>query len=187
VARSGDQTDLVRSFVSDEPAKDIRRVADVKAADLVLMGAGRPRDGAPLGLTAQRVMLESLRTVAVLLHPAALEKVEHVLVVVSESERDHAVLTLAARLLDGGAELTLQRGPASLGTASPADAFAAAHRRARLVVREAGGAATALTERRFDLVIAPHPEPAWLPPHAGEISLLLVCSGAAAESRRASA
>jgi Kef-type K+ transport system membrane component KefB len=161
------------SFVSAEPARDIRRVADVKAADLVLMSAGP---------TAQRVMLESPRTVAIL-HDRGLERVQRVLVVPSETEHDRGVLALGRRLLDGDTTLVLQRGPGRPGAA--VDELLAERRHAdppaKLVVREArgqDGLAASLDEPAFDLILAPHPEPAWLRAHDRNASLLLVRSAA---------
>lgn len=161
------------SFVSTEPARDIRRVADVKAADLVLMSAGCPRDGATLGPTAERVVHESHSTVAVLHDPAGLERLEHALVIPSESERDRDLLELCRRLLDGGAVLTFLRGPGRPGTAL--DDFLAEHRHARLAVCTAATA----QDGRCDLILAPHPAPAWLPPHTDRAPLLLVRSASA--------
>lgn len=157
------------AFTSSEPARDIRRVADVKAADLVLLGAGDPRQGAPLGPTAERVLLESRgATVAVLRDAAELQRLDRALVVAAEDERDGELLELARRLLDGGAELAIARGPGRSGAA--VDAFLAEHRHAAVtVVREARAAAD---ERRFDLAIAPHPEPAWLTSHHGPLLLV---------------
>jgi Kef-type K+ transport system membrane component KefB len=176
------------SFVSTEPARDIRRVADVKAADLVLVGADRPCDGAPLGPIAQRVMLESPRTIAVLLDAARLERVEHVLVVPSETDRDHALVALCRRLLDGGTALVIQRGRDRPGAAI--DALLAEPRRTRPLVRDARAIdelAACMAEHRFDLVLTPHPEPAWLPPHDHGIPRLLVRNGSAARTHGASA
>lgn len=171
------------SFVSIEPAKDIRRVADVKAADLVLMGAGRSREA--LGPTTRDVLRESPRTVAVLRDAARLEHVDRVLVVASESERDRPVLELCRRLLDGGAALTVQRGPARPGAA--VDEFLARHRHARLVVRPTEGSRPATAPPCFDLVLAPHPEPTWPTGLDDRTPRLVVRGGTAARPRGASA
>jgi Kef-type K+ transport system membrane component KefB len=146
------------AFASAEPARDIRRVADVKAADLVLLAAGRPEADAPLGATAERVLQEGRTTVAVLQGGAAVERIDRVLVAPCEDGRDDALLELCRRLLDGGAELAILRGPGRSGVA--VDAFLAEHRHDRITVLREARAVSG--ERRFDLVVAPYPEPAWL-------------------------
>lgn len=146
------------AFASTEPARDIRRVADVKAADLVLLAAGPPATGAPLGPTAERVLQESRTAVAVLQGGTGLERIDRVLVAPCEDERDDALLELCRRLLDGGAALAILRGPGRRGVA--VDAFLAEARHERVsVLREARAASG---ERRYDLVVTPHPEPTWL-------------------------
>jgi len=171
------------AFTSTEPGRDICRVADVKAIELVLLGAGPSRDGAPLGATVERVLLESHATVAVLCDGAKLERIDRVLAIACEDERDGALLELCRRLVDGGAELAIQRGPGRPGAAL--DAFLAEPRHARVtVLREARAASR---EPRFDLVVASHPEPTGLSSHDGRAPLLLVRSGLVSRPRGASA
>lgn len=146
------------AFTSTEPARDIRRVADVKAADLVLLAAGRPTADAPLGPTAERVLHESRTAVGVLQGGAGLERIDRVLVAACEDDRDDALLELCRRLLDGGAELAILRGPGRRGVAMDAFLTEARHERVA-VLREARAASR---EPRYDLVVTAHPEPAWL-------------------------
>jgi nucleotide-binding universal stress UspA family protein len=162
------------SFVSTEPARDIRRVADVKAADLVLLGAGHAREGAMLGPTAQRVVNESHCTVAVLRDPTGIERVDRVLVVPSEDdEPDRGLLELCRRLLDGGAELEIQRDAGRPGGAA-VDEFLATNRHARVVVRSARATSV---EPRVDLIVACHPGSPWLASQGDRVPLLLVHGG----------
>jgi Kef-type K+ transport system membrane component KefB len=170
------------AFTSTEPARDIRRVAEVKDADLVLMAAGRSREG--LGPTARDVLRESSRSVAVLHAAAALEHVRRVLVEPSESARDGALLELCRRLLASGVALTFVRGPGRGGAA--VDAFVTRHRHACLTVRTAEGTPAAGTEPRFDLVVTIHPAPA-LGLGKDPTPLLVVRGGSATRARDASA
>ncbi|GMV18516.1 MAG: cation/H(+) antiporter [Polyangiaceae bacterium] len=96
------------SFVSNAPAKDICRVAEVKAADLVLLGWHKPLVGsAMLGGTVHDVMTQARTDVAVLVD-RGLERVTRVLVPYLGSERESAVLSLSQRIAEhSAAEVTV--------------------------------------------------------------------------------
>lgn len=94
------------SFVSSEPARDICRVADIKAADLVLLERGRPLDHDLVGPTARRVLVECRSDVAVLFD-AGLDRLARVLMIASPSEPDRTLLDLARRLRESGVEVII--------------------------------------------------------------------------------
>ncbi|HYO69150.1 MAG TPA: cation:proton antiporter [Archangium sp.] len=98
------------SFVSAEPALDIRRTAEAKQADLILLGGHRPlASRTPPGGTVHEVMREAGSSVAVLVDQG-LERVRRVLVPLGGREDDRAALTLARRLMrSSGAEVTVLR------------------------------------------------------------------------------
>ncbi len=102
------------SFVSSEPARDICRVAEVKAADLVLLERGRPLERDLVGPTAGRVLVECRSDVAVLFD-AGLERLTRVLVIASASSPDRALLDVSRRLREGGAEVITHEHPPSGG------------------------------------------------------------------------
>ncbi|MFV8754864.1 cation:proton antiporter [Nannocystaceae bacterium ST9] len=154
------------SFVSSEPARDICRVADVKAADLVVLERGRPQGRELVGPTAERVLLDCRSDVAVLFD-AGLDRLARVLVLAGASERDRAALALAERLREAGIEL-VRASPDELGR---------------------------LARRRFDLVVLAFDElaesarerlDACLDLHARGTSLLLVRSRSIPEPARTS-
>jgi hypothetical protein len=150
------------SFASTEPARDICRMADVKAADLVLL-ARRPRQGDTLlGRTSARVMVECTRNVAVLLCTTQVQT-RDVLVVHTGGPHDAAVRTVADRLAASGAN----------------------------VVEQHGHLASALERRGFDLIVTGMPDAAAAEALAegwqasGHGTSLLVVRGAVATEARA--
>ncbi|TQF16295.1 cation/H(+) antiporter [Myxococcus llanfairpwllgwyngyllgogerychwyrndrobwllllantysiliogogogochensis] len=96
------------SFVSTEPAQDIRRTAEAKRADLVLLGWHKPLfSQTVLGGTVHEVMQAASGTVAVLVD-RGLSDVKRVLVPFIGSRHDRAALKLARRLMrQSGAEITV--------------------------------------------------------------------------------
>jgi hypothetical protein len=102
------------SFVSSEPARDICRLAEVKAADLVLLERGRPLDHDLVGPTARRVLLDCRSDVAVLFD-AGLDRLDRLLMIASPSERDHALLDLVRRLREAGVEVVTREQPGPHG------------------------------------------------------------------------
>jgi nucleotide-binding universal stress UspA family protein len=95
------------SFVSADPAEDICGVAQVKASDLVLMGWHKPvLSQTLLGGVVYRVMKEAPSNVGVFFD-RGLGQVKRVLVPFVGTPHDYAALSLARRLLDAGAEITL--------------------------------------------------------------------------------
>ncbi len=152
------------SFVSAEPVRDICRVAGIKAADLVLLEREWPREHHPVELldaTARRVMVECSTDVAILFDGGA-ERVTRVLLIASESIHDRPALELTRRLLEGGAELTIQRGARAsssrlgAGAARPhsIDEFVQTTRRARPSLRDGKASPLdAITDGSFDLVV----------------------------------
>lgn len=86
------------SFVSATPANDICNVAEVKGADLVLLGWHRPvLSQTALGGTVYEVMQLARTDVAVLID-RGLERVQRVLVPYYKSPHDHAALRLAHQI-----------------------------------------------------------------------------------------
>jgi hypothetical protein len=104
------------SFVSNDPAADICRVAEVKLADLVLLELdepyehGRERDWA--GPTTRRVLLECRRDVAVLVD-AQLERVRRALVLSAHGPEGAAARAIAARLAAAGVEVRGDLSPST--------------------------------------------------------------------------
>jgi Kef-type K+ transport system membrane component KefB len=149
------------SFASTEPARDICRMADAKAADLVLL-ARRPRQGDTLlGRTSARVMVECTRNVAVLLSTTQVQTRD--VLVVHEGPHADLVRRIADRLAARGAN----------------------------VVEQHGSAAAALERRGFDLIVAGMPDEAGAEALAegwqasGHGTSLLVVRGALASEARA--
>lgn len=103
------------AFVSSEPARDICRVAEAKAAAWIVLERGRPLERALVGPTAARVLVDARSEVAVLFD-AGLERIARVLVVVDPRAPEPALLALAERLRASGAELNVEPIPAG-GTA----------------------------------------------------------------------
>jgi Kef-type K+ transport system membrane component KefB len=99
------------SFVSSDPATDICRVAEVKAADLVLIERNleaSQRD------TAQRVLLECRRGVGMLID-AQLERLERALLLSPRGASGAAARAVARRLTAAGVHLiSAEAQPASL-------------------------------------------------------------------------
>jgi hypothetical protein len=92
------------SFASSEPAVDICRMAEVKAADLVLL-ARRPAAGdGLLGRTSARVMADCSRCVGLLL-PSAELRTRDVLLIESGGPHDAAARRIADRLIASGARV----------------------------------------------------------------------------------
>ena len=86
------------AFVSAHPARDICNVAEVKGADLVLLGWHRPLfNRAALGGTVSQVLSEAATTVGVLVD-RGLKTIERVLVPFHGTEHDRAALRLAQRM-----------------------------------------------------------------------------------------
>ncbi len=96
------------SFVSSQPAKDICDVAEVKRADVIVLGWHRPILGnAMLGGTVHDVMAGADTDVAVLFD-RGLAKLERLLVPYLGSEHDRAALGLARRMAEAtGARVTV--------------------------------------------------------------------------------
>jgi Kef-type K+ transport system membrane component KefB/nucleotide-binding universal stress UspA family protein len=110
VQRAGDLGVPLRplSFVSDDPGKDICGVAEVKAADIVLLGWHKPVLGSTmLSGTAHEVMTSAKQDVGVFIN-RGLEKVERILVPYLGSDNDRAALRLAKRIAENtGAKVTV--------------------------------------------------------------------------------
>ena len=86
------------AFVSAHPARDICNVAEVKGADLVLLGWHRPLfNRAALGGTVSQVLSDAATTVGVLVD-RGLGRIERVLVPFHGTEHDRAALRLAQRM-----------------------------------------------------------------------------------------
>jgi Kef-type K+ transport system membrane component KefB/nucleotide-binding universal stress UspA family protein len=141
------------SFVSNTPAEDICDVAEVKRADLVLLGWHKPLLGnTMLSGTVHDVMSSASANVGVLVD-RGLDRIRRVLVPYLGSEHDQASLQLAKRIGEGvGATITIlhvvtpEREAGSLG----------AQERMQQDFAETDGS------RRYDVVFkaVPHPQPA---------------------------
>lgn len=95
------------SFVSADPARDICDVAQVKHADLVLLGSHKPLIGRTrLGGVVYDVMRDAPADVAVLVD-RGLGDVRRVLVPFVGTSHDRAALAIAQRILGEGAEVTV--------------------------------------------------------------------------------
>ena len=101
LVEAGKAADLVirpLSFVSGNPGHDICNVADVKGADLVILGWHRPLlSQTVLGGTVYEVMREARTDVGVLID-RGLGRIDRVLVPYCGSSHDRAALGLARRL-----------------------------------------------------------------------------------------
>jgi nucleotide-binding universal stress UspA family protein len=87
------------SFVSADPAADICNVANVKEADLILMGSHRPVLGQTLlGGTVYRVMRETNANVGVLIDHG-LNRIRRILVPFLGTPHDRAALQLAQQIM----------------------------------------------------------------------------------------
>lgn len=141
------------AFVSSEPAQDICDVADVKQADVVVLGWHKPLFGAAmLSGTVHDVMNGARSHVAVLVD-RGLKKVGRVLVPYLGSEHDKAALALAKRIAENtGAHVTV------LHVVSKPDVAGAGEsqvdERVRETFREEGANAYDV-----ELKIVPHAEP----------------------------
>ncbi len=86
------------SFVSNEPARDIAQVAEVRQVDLVLLGWHKPvLSQTHLGGVVHDVMAQAPATVGVFVD-RGLERIERVMVPFLGSPHDRAALSLAHRL-----------------------------------------------------------------------------------------
>jgi Kef-type K+ transport system membrane component KefB/nucleotide-binding universal stress UspA family protein len=95
------------AFVSPRPAQDICNVAEVKGADLVLLGWHKPVvTRTVLGGTVADV-LESARADVGVFVDRGLEQVRRVLVPFQGTPDDKAALSLARRMTAGSAEVTI--------------------------------------------------------------------------------
>lgn len=96
------------SFVSSQPARDICNVAEVKGADLLLLGWHRPLfNRAALGGTVNEILEKSQCDVGVLVD-RGLDAIRRVLVPYHGTPDDLAALALARRLCaQAGAEVTV--------------------------------------------------------------------------------
>jgi K+:H+ antiporter len=95
------------SFVSADPTSDVCAVADVKRADLVVLGSRKRMIGdAVLTGTASAVMAAARSDVAVLVD-RGLDDIRSVLVLYDDTEHARAALGLARRIVRGGAHLTV--------------------------------------------------------------------------------
>lgn len=98
------------SFLSSDPGRDICNVAEVKAADLVLLGWHRPLfNRAALGGTVNEVLSRAQpKGVVGVLVDRGLQAIRRVLVPFNGTPHDRAALRLAQRLLEhGGVEVTV--------------------------------------------------------------------------------
>jgi Kef-type K+ transport system membrane component KefB len=93
------------SFPSSDPARDICRIADVKAADLVLLSRHGARWDRALGATSSSVVAGSSRTVG-LLFGGSDRPPRDVLLLQTAGEHGRAAQALAERLRGGGARVT---------------------------------------------------------------------------------
>ena len=107
-ARELDLVVLPLTFVSADPGRDICDVAQVKGADLVLLGWHRPLfAGSRLGGVVAEVMKEASSNVGVFVD-RGLTRVERILVPFLGTPHDRSALALAQRaLLGSGAEVTI--------------------------------------------------------------------------------
>jgi Kef-type K+ transport system membrane component KefB/nucleotide-binding universal stress UspA family protein len=95
------------AFVSPRPAQDICNVADVKGADLVLLGWHKPVvTRTVLGGTVADVLEKARADVGVFVD-RGLEQVRRVLVPFQGTPDDKAALSLARRMTAGSAEVTI--------------------------------------------------------------------------------
>jgi Kef-type K+ transport system membrane component KefB/nucleotide-binding universal stress UspA family protein len=95
------------SFVSPDPASDICNVAEVKRANLVLLGWHNPvLSRSVLGGTVRQVLERTPADIGVLID-RGLSQVRKVLVPFQGTEHDKAALALARRLLDAGVAITV--------------------------------------------------------------------------------
>jgi nucleotide-binding universal stress UspA family protein len=113
------------SFVSRDPGNDICEVADVKSADIVLLGWHKPVvGGAMLTGVVPRVMVDAPCDVGVLVD-RGLTEICRVLVPYRGTDHDRAALRLAKRIAENnGAEVTILHvvpEPAEAGGASKTD------------------------------------------------------------------
>lgn len=149
------------AFASRDPGRDILEVAQVKGADLVLMGWHKPVFGRSiLGGTVHRVMDEARADVAVYLerrpHPWG-----RVLVLYRGGVHDRAAVELGRRIARGGdAEVEVlqvsEPGGAGDGAPEPGWAEALAADAVRLRAVESGSPEDAAVEearRGYDLVV----------------------------------
>ncbi|MCY0999359.1 cation:proton antiporter [Myxococcus sp. MISCRS1] len=97
------------SFVSTEPAQDIRRTAEARRADLVLLGWHKPLfSQTVLGGTVHEVMKDAAGGTVAVLVDRGLSDVKRVLVPFIGSRHDRAALKLARRLMkQAGADVTV--------------------------------------------------------------------------------
>jgi Kef-type K+ transport system membrane component KefB/nucleotide-binding universal stress UspA family protein len=93
-----------RTFVSADPASDIRALAERESFDLVLLGSHKPLvSQSLLGGVVARVMREGTMDIAVLVD-RGLERIHRVLIPFVGTEHDRAALALARRMLRGSAQ-----------------------------------------------------------------------------------
>ncbi|HEY3237698.1 MAG TPA: universal stress protein, partial [Polyangiaceae bacterium] len=106
------------SFVSTEPGKDIRDVANVKKADIILLGWHKPMVGATmLSGTVHEVMTGATADVGVLVDRGLLQ-VGNLLVPYLGLEHDRAALRIARRIAENtGATATILHVVSPSGTA----------------------------------------------------------------------
>jgi len=145
------------SFVSADPAEDIRRVAEVRDVDLVLLGLHKPvLSQTLLGGVVHDVMAGVRATVAVFVD-RGLGDVKRVLVPFQGSPHDRAALALAARVQRAtGAAITVLHVITRRGAGDPtATDFAEAGGSVTVETIEHASPAAAAIERsaRYDLVI----------------------------------
>jgi len=87
------------SFVSPEPARDICNVAEVRAADLILLGWHKPVISQTMLGGVVHDVLEHASTTVGVLADRGLDEVRRILVPFQGSEHDRSALALANRLL----------------------------------------------------------------------------------------
>lgn len=154
------------SFVSSRPSDDICNVAEVKRADLVLLGYHRPILGGKFlgGIVAE--VMERCRCPVAMLFERNLGAIRRVLVPYSGSEHDIAALSVARRLSQaGGIEIVLmhiidpdREGPRRRGLEQAADEVFPDESRNRVIFKlvvHRNPATAVLTEvvRDYDMLI----------------------------------
>ncbi len=152
------------SFVSTDPAEDIRQVAEARDVDLVLLGLHKPLlSQARLGGVVHEVMRGTRPAVGALVD-RGLRDIERVMVAFQGTPHDRAALALARRLLHRGVDVTVlhvvapgRRGAGDLGAGDTVrEVFAEDGRQVTMEVVEHDSPAEAVIERSragYDLVL----------------------------------
>jgi Kef-type K+ transport system membrane component KefB/nucleotide-binding universal stress UspA family protein len=148
------------SFVSSAPARDICDVAEVKQADVILLGWHKPLLGSTmLSGTVHDVMVSAKPAVGVFVD-RGIRQIERILVPYVGSEHDRAALVLARRIAERThAAVTILQilMPAGEGSSLEADTLAQDELRQLVQSGSADGAARTI---RVDLRVVTHAVPA---------------------------